>query len=61
LHVLVIIRRIGGDVGYGGHDHSFPGLGQYVDLIEFCSQVSCDVVCIAPEREMRSRCSWDAR
>jgi hypothetical protein len=35
-HVLVIIRRIGSNVGCGGHDRNFPSLGQYVDLIEFC-------------------------
>jgi hypothetical protein len=34
-HALVIVRRIGSDVCCGSHDRSFPGLGQYVDLIEF--------------------------
>jgi hypothetical protein len=60
-HVLIIVRHIGSDVCCGGHDRSFPGLGQYVDLIEFSFQVSCDIVRVAPRWEMRSRSLRDAR
>jgi hypothetical protein len=43
-HVLIVIRRVGSDVGCSGHDRGVSCFGQHVSIDEVCIEVLGEVV-----------------